>query len=176
MKSRICVIIVLDNNFKKVVHKMKKLAITSGTVIAVLIAILVALDQLGPVNSTSGLPRIFYTETFEQEGDTYFVYFWRDNCERCAEFQPYVVRAFNDGVPVFVVDMNDPLNQEAWYAGGTYRDAELLGRAGDSLNATHYSQIEIEGTPTVVKIENGVLTERAAGVAPATQLLNTFLN
>ncbi|MCL1990113.1 MAG: thioredoxin family protein [Defluviitaleaceae bacterium] len=155
---------------------MKKLMVASLSVIVVLLAALVVVDQVGPPTRTAQLPRIFYTEAFDQEEDVYFVYFWRSNCPRCAEFQPYVVRAFNAGTPVFIVDMNNNNNQDAWYRRGEHRDDELIGRAGDATGATHYSQIEltIEGTPTLVRIENGVLTDHVAGVSPAVQLLETF--
>lgn len=89
---------------------MKKILIGLGAIIILAIGA----NFLWPsINGTKDLPMISYTETFNQDPSEYYVYFWQESCSYCVEFEPYLVDAANDGVPIYVVNMPD--NVEAWY-------------------------------------------------------------
>ena len=153
---------------------MKKLVMLLVIFPVVAIAALLILDRVGEPGRTANLPRIVYTDIFDQEEDIYFVYFWRNDCPRCAEFEPSVVAAFNEGVPVYVVDMNNRTNSPVFYREGALRDDELPNQEMHGLSITDYSEIDVVGTPTVVRVENGVITDRVSGVPLAVALLDAF--
>ena len=153
---------------------MKKGFVILISTVVILIATVVATAHVATPTRTANLPRILYNETFTQETDIYFVYFWRDNCSRCREFEPYLVQAFNDGFPVLIVDMNNHRNHNAWYGQGDYRDAEFANRSADMTGISHYHGIEIEGTPTVIRIEDGVVTHQISGFPNVLALINMY--
>ncbi|MCL1950558.1 MAG: hypothetical protein FWF59_12585 [Turicibacter sp.] len=67
------------------------------------------------VNSTRGLPFINYQEAFTQEPAEYFVYFYNTDCSFCQQLEPSIMEAHRAGVPIFVVDVRDPRNNNVWY-------------------------------------------------------------
>ena len=154
---------------------MKKFFIASLAVVIVLTVAITVVAHVGSPMRTAQLPRILYTEVFEQEGDIYFVYFWRNDCPRCAEFEPYVVEAFNQGVPVYVVDMNHRQNHHAWFRGGIDRDEDLGPNDAPNLRGvTNADELAIRFTPSLYRIEHGVITEQGIGVLEAVDLLNGY--
>lgn len=101
---------------------MKKVVIALVSIFTLLILGLLFFSQ---PSQTADLPQIYYTEIFEQEETEYLVYFWRDDCPRCTEFEPYVVEAFNRySLPLFVVDMQDDTNFSVWFEGGIHAEAD----------------------------------------------------
>lgn len=154
---------------------MKQKKMIFLTLIGLLTVALVACSTNSDNNEatqTSDLPRILYTEIFEQEGDAYFVYFWREGCERCAEFESYAVRAFNEGIPIFVVDMNDEHNAPAWYEEGIHAEADYTELPEQNLYPSHYSEIEVVATPTLMLIRDHVVTQTVSGVSRGANLLD----
>jgi len=141
---------------------MKKVIIALLGIIVVGIGVAVFLDvmDLGPMVRTAHLPRIDYTQTFEQEEEAYFVYFWQESCPACTEFEPAILEAFNDyEVPIYVVDMSDGANSSAWGEG------QLDG-------VSHYSDINVEGTPMLMLVRDGEVARHSLGVLGGEALLN----
>ena len=67
------------------------------------------------INSTNDLTFINYQDVFSLEHDEYFVYFYNEDCRFCIELEPYIMKAHRAGVPIYVVDMVDPANANAWF-------------------------------------------------------------
>lgn len=154
----------------------KKIIITLSSFLILLIGTTLAFYESEIDGRTIDLPRIIYNQVFYQSEKIYFVYFWREDCPRCQEFEPYIVQAYNNDIPVFVVDMNNEVNQNVWYRRGEFRDEELLGRTGNVTGISSYNDLEmsVEGTPTLIKIKNGFVVSHVSGVYNAITLLESF--
>ncbi len=85
----------------------------------------------GEAERTRDLPQISVSEAFEQEGDAYVVYFWRSACPFCQQFEPIVVGYWNEGLPVYVVNMDQ--NPQAWYDGSGFA-TDLMFPVGDVVD------------------------------------------
>jgi len=91
-------------------------------------------DVVGSAGRTGDLPFINYTETFDQDEEAYFVYFWQETCSFCMQFEPYLLEAFNDyDLPIYVVDLADASNQSAWYDWERHHELHsiMVGRVVD---------------------------------------------
>jgi len=149
---------------------MKKIRL----IILVLVAQLLTACVSSYPSRTIELPQIHYTETFSQDLDTYFVYFWRETCIRCQEFERDIVDAYNNGFPIFVVDMENEDNFDAWYQSGIFRDENFTELESQNRTPSTYYEIEIVGTPTLILIQEGVLIEHRTGLDDARRLLAEY--
>ena len=96
--------------------KLWSLGCLLGVLALVGIVVQVLRPDLATRYLTSTLPFIEYTETFEQDEEVYLVYFWQETCIFCTEFEPYIMDAVNNyNVPIFVVDLAEDVNNNAWY-------------------------------------------------------------
>lgn len=81
------------------------------------------------------------TQAFKQKDERYLLYFYMPTCAHCQEFKPtleeYVLK--EDALPIYKVNLSMPNEQVTW---DTYK---------------------VEGTPTLVLVENGKEIERFVG-------------
>ncbi|WP_117168248.1 hypothetical protein [Paraliobacillus sediminis] len=96
---------------------MKMSIVLTIGIIFILVIGIVILNQMRTSNITiEDLVRIDYQDTFTQESDDYLVYFWQEGCVYCEEVEPNVLEFIqNTDSPFFLVDMQEPNNQSAWY-------------------------------------------------------------
>lgn len=109
---------------------MKKLI--AGLV--VILAVGAVASLLWPsVRSSRDLPAISYQDSFLQDRAEYFVYFYMEQCHFCQELEPYILKFHNEGVPIYVVDMADPANANAWYDWDTHHEqhTQVVGEVAD---------------------------------------------
>lgn|GEM_PF-1377954 len=101
------------------------------------------------IEGITNLPQIAYAETFSQDAEEYFVYFWQSDSEEAATFDPYIMYATMEGVAVFVVDMNDERNATAWYDWGAHHAAysRVIGEVidGEYVLFESYSEQDFPG-------------------------------
>lgn len=97
--------------------RLKKSIVLTIGIIFILVIGIVILNQMRTSNITiEDLVRIDYQDTFTQESDDYLVYFWQEGCVYCEEVEPNVLEFIqNTDSPFFLVDMQEPNNQSAWY-------------------------------------------------------------
>jgi thiol-disulfide isomerase/thioredoxin len=144
---------------------IKNLLIGLGVLIAVLVVVVNLPDSITDVRGTSDLPRIFYTESFDQSDDEYFVYFWNANCPACQQFDSDIVAAHERGIPIYVVDMADDRNASAWFQGEP---------GANNQQPQSASEIEVAGTPSLLRFVNGEVVGYATGIPDGNALFATF--
>jgi len=196
---------------------MKKILI----LLVVMVVVGIGASFLIPsVNGTTDLGHINYTETFDQDHSEYYVYFYQVDCQFCKEFEPHILEAYGDDVPIYVVDVErgkSSLNDQAWYDWdlhhkthdvviGEIKDGqqifnedesedlyaseegwtigpnpdnelELIARLNRALNNKEPQtalEIEIAGTPTLIRIKEGRFAGYAEGVEEGIALLGRF--
>lgn len=140
---------------------MKKLMIILGLVVVVGVGYVLLSPE---INGTKDLQFIKYTEAFEQAPDDYYVYFWQEGCRFCIEFDPFLTAAAKEGVPIFVIDLNEGSNTQA-----------RIGE-GEDFNERPQSPDEftITGTPTLLRITDGVTVGYGVGVDEGVAMLMEF--
>lgn len=148
---------------------MKKLIVILSGILAVLIIGLVVYANLPAsitgVRGAADLPRILYTESFDQADDEYFVYFWNAACPACQQFDSDILAAHELGIPIYVVDMANDQNAGAWFQGE---------RGMNNQRPQSVSEIEISGTPSLLHFRNGEVVGYAVGIADGNALFATF--
>lgn len=87
--------------------------------------------ERGAATATRQLPQIAVADALSQEHEAYAVYFWRSTCPFCQQFEPSVVAHWNDGLPVYVVDMDR--NREAWYDRSGYTE-DFMHQVGEVVD------------------------------------------
>ena len=194
---------------------MKKVLIILIAIIVIAFGINLFLPNA--VRTTGDLPKINYTETFNQDKPEYFVYFWQENCSFCKLFEPDILEAHRNGVPIFVVDIarTNVVNLGAWYDWDAHHEEHdvvignvingqhvlnegedealypaeegwsievqpngeivaVLNRAFNNLEPQTAEEIEIAGTPSLIRIKNGQFAGFATGGEEGLELLNQF--
>jgi len=196
---------------------MKKILIALIAIIVV--AVGVSLFLPSSVRTTNDLEKISYTDTFTQDEEEYFVYFWMESCSFCKLFEPNILEAYRNDIPIFVVDMNRSTpgnpNLPAWYDWDAHHEAHdvvigtvvngehilnegenedlypteegwrievqpngeilaIMNRAFNNKEPRTADEIEIAGTPTLIRIKNGQFAGYAEGVEEGIELLNQF--
>lgn len=117
------------------------------------------------VRGAADLPRILYTESFDQAEDEYFVYFWNASCEACQTFESDILAAHEHGIPIYVVDMADNQNVGSWFQGK---------RGMNNQRPQSASEIEVAGTPSMLHFRNGEVVGYAIGIADGNALFAIF--
>ena len=148
--------------------KKKSIVVLSG-ILVLLIAGLVGYGNLPSsvmgVRGAADLPRILYTESFDQLEDEYFVYFWNATCPACQQFESDILSAYERGVIIYVVDMADDQNARAWFQGE---------RGMNNQRPQNASEIEVSGTPSMLHFRNGEVVGYAVGITDGNALFATF--
>lgn len=101
---------------------------------------------------------ILWSEIFEQALDSYFVYFYSLNCDHCENMKNEVIEICLKRDDVFLVKSSNQvvLKNDVFYTIG-------VGNVGD---------FAILGYPSLVKIENKIVTKNVAGKSHILELLN----
>ena len=148
---------------------MKKPIIILSTVLVALIMGLIVYGNLPAsvigVRGAYDLPRILYTESFDQAEDEYFVYFWNAACPACQQFDSDIVAAHEVGIAIYVVDMANDQNANVWFQGE---------RGMNNQHPQSASEIEISGTPSLLHFRNGEVVGYAVGISDGNALFATF--
>lgn len=146
-------------------NSIKVLLGAFGALFVGLIVVGIIRDNDSVVRSAADLPRILYHESFNQTEDEYFVYFWNEFCGACVQFDPDVVSAHNDGLPIYVVDMVSDENAGAWFQGEPGFNNQFPQNG---------NEIEISWTPTILHFRNGVVVGYGAGISEGNALFAAF--
>lgn len=118
---------------------MKKTGSIIIVVILIAISALFILTQIsaGTINSVNDIEQINYQDSFSQSDEDYLVYFWQEGCYYCEVIDEEIIAFANDAtIPLFVVDMHQSANQNAWYDWDNHH--ELYDeKIGDVVNDEH---------------------------------------
>lgn len=142
----------------------KKLIIILSILVG-LIVLMQVLSRLEP--SVRNMNMISYTESFSQSETDYIVYFWDESCTFCQGIEPDVWYHHELGVPIYVVDVANSRNSNVWFTG-------LPGMSNQ--RPTTPDEIEIEGTPSMMRVVNGQVVDFVAGSDSSVNLMQRVLD
>lgn len=145
---------------------MKKIVIALLTILVVLIAGLTYLYKSSPTSQYAGLyddaTHITYDQllTDDVEGTNLF-YFYQETCSHCNAIKNDVAKFYynnkDENIDFYLVDGADPKNQDIWYQGAK---EDFVAPSGP---VTADTDIKIQGTPTLIEIKDGEITQFLVG-------------
>ncbi|WP_017471193.1 hypothetical protein [Amphibacillus jilinensis] len=97
---------------------MKKSGLAIIIFIGITILTLIILTQISSndIQQSADINTISAADSFQQEDDQYFVYFWQEGCVYCEQIEDIIVDYANNGdIPIYLVDMQENENHSAWY-------------------------------------------------------------
>lgn len=94
--------------------------------------------------------KIRWNEIFFAANIEYFVYIYSNNCGHCNNIKQEIIRFILDDIyPTYLVEFNSNI--------------PISTSIDDTIGVSDYVDVKIKGTPTLLKIENHILTMNIAG-------------
>lgn len=115
-------------------------------------------------NSTFNLytdtPHVKYDQVLDDKTTPTLYYYYQDTCHYCNSIKDQVTDLYlatenNGKINVKLVDLKSSANANAWTKDKTY-DPE-------KVDLTNVENIKIQGTPSMIYVENGAVVEYQAG-------------
>lgn len=117
-------------------------------------------------------------DVFDKKGKNIF-YFYQEQCSHCQDMKPTMqkfYKALTDAktdVNFYLVDMAQSENSEQWYSGEDYtKDDNFKDNPADIKSI---KDLQIVGTPTMVTIENGKVTNYGIGGTKIFDILEKYI-
>lgn len=135
---------------------MKKLIIALLIVVIILFATL----KIGSKNLYSDAPHVDYSQITDDVDGKNLYYFYQDTCAHCNNVKPKIADFYYhkpSNIDFYLVDAADDKNADAWFEGDSSNFVKPSGEIKD------YSDIQIIGTPTLVEITDGKVTNFLVG-------------
>lgn len=135
---------------------MKKLLIALVAVFVVLYATLVIASK----NLYDDAPHVDYNQITDDVEGRNLYYFYQDTCVHCNNVKPKISDFYYNkpaDVDFYLVDAAADVNSDVWYQGDNDSFVKPTGEVKD------YSDIKIQGTPTLVEITDGKITNFLVG-------------
>ncbi|MBM7540963.1 hypothetical protein [Amphibacillus cookii] len=86
------------------------------TILTLIILTQISSDKSDNIQKSADINTISAADSFQQDDDHYFVYFWQEGCVYCEQIEDEMVDYANNGeIPIYLVDMLENENQSAWY-------------------------------------------------------------
>ncbi len=150
---------------------MKK--ITIG--LLVILALLLVTIQIIGKNSTGSLydrgEHIEYSQITDHTDGINLFYVYMKSCAHCNNIKPDINKFYNnkpDNINFYFIEGDDPANSQIWYTGDEQSYEPYTGELTDN------SQIKIVGTPTLITVEDGQVTNNFVGEKPITSHLESL--
>lgn len=151
---------------------MKKLVIGLLAILAVLIGGLVYLSKTSPTNEYAKLyneaPQVEYAKLLDDQEGTNLYYFYQESCEHCNLIKEDVAKFYYnkpENIDFYLVDGQASSNKDIWYQGDK---ADFEAPEGP---ISSYEDIKILGTPTLVEVTDGTVTQFLVGDADIPEYL-----
>lgn len=146
---------------------MKKL-VTILLILLVILTLGVSLLSRGKINIYTDVEHINYDSVLTEDTSTPTIYYYyKDNCGFCNSIKDQVTEMYEameekGGVQLKMVDMNSTSNADAWYQGDTPAD-QNPDFISDPEEMKTYKDILVQGTPTMILVENGKVLQYKVG-------------
>lgn len=137
---------------------MKKIIIGLAVVLIVLVSILAVVGQGSSAKLYSDADHLEYSELGQNVLGTNLFYFYQESCSHCNNIKEDVNNFYRNqpaDVNFFLIDAADATNQEVWDSSEDF--------VTPSGRVTDYSDIKIQGTPTLIEVKDGVITQFLVG-------------
>ena len=105
---------------------------------------------------------IYLVDSLSQKESQYLVFFRSDTCSHCKEIMGDVLSfCYESIIKLYFLNVKKPTNEIT-----TCLKEEIV------VGVSSYDDLRIVGTPTIIKVENGVTTANVAGKEDCLTLLN----
>ncbi len=154
---------------------LKYVGVLGGVFLVLIIGLVFATNQAEANDFYLTTPNIKYDEIQNYEG-TNIIYYYQSDCHYCNSIKDQIadfeeaLEGIN-GYSMYLVDMKDSYNSVAWYDWAAHN-----ATFGENTPATvnpdfiydpalmdSYKDVEVTGTPTMVLVEDGEITQYAIG-------------
>lgn len=139
---------------------MKNLLITLLVVLAVLFGLLAITSRDSSKTFYDDVPHVNYEQITNDVVGTNLYYFYQDTCVHCNNIKEDVADFFYnrpEDIDFYAVDAADVANQDVWYQGDKESFVTPSGQVKD------IEDIKIQGTPTLIEIKDGKITQFLVG-------------
>lgn len=151
---------------------MKKIVIALVSILVILIGMLFVIKATAPVDFYKSTEHINYKDISKTDG-TNLYYVYQEACAHCKNIKDDVADFYekkDENINLFLVDAAKTENADVWFAGD---ESEFKKPSGDFSS---YNDIKITGTPTLVEIKDGKITQFFVGEDEIPEYLNKLLN
>ncbi len=157
---------------------MNKIIMALGALLIVLIGgIAIANIKVESENFYNDAEKIAASDVFSQEGRGIF-YFYQDDCSHCQAMKPSMKNFFEaineTDVNFYIIDMADETNSDFWYQGEDYTTDENFTQEPKEIKSIN--DMQIVGTPTMVTIDDGEVTNYGIGGTAIFDILDKYIN
>ncbi len=137
---------------------MKKIVIALAAILVVLVAMLVVVGQGSSAKLYSDADHLNYEEIEQNVIGTNLFYFYQESCVHCNNIKEDVNNFYRnqpEDINFFLIDAADAANADVWDSSEEF--VAPSGRVSD------YTDIKIQGTPTLIEVKDGQITQFLVG-------------
>lgn len=127
-------------------------------VIVVLAGVFVVISKDTGATLYDDAPHVNYADISDTDGKNIY-YFYQETCVHCNNIKDQIASFYYnkpEDIDFYLVDAADSANSDVWYQGSE----EFVQPSGEF---TSYEDIKIQGTPTMIEIDDGQFTEFFVG-------------
>lgn len=151
---------------------MKKLLIMLLVTLALLVGALAIVGRDSSATFYTDAPHVDYANiTDDLEGQNLY-YFYQDSCAHCENIKPAMAKFYYnkpEDIDMYLVDiMPGKGNEDAWFDGESDDFVEPSGKVTSAYD------IKVPGTPTLIEITDGVVTQFLVGEDEIPAYLDTL--
>lgn len=150
---------------------MKQLIIGLVVLVAALSGLLVLLSQDSSATLYDDAPHITYSQLLDDTKGKNLYYFYREDCLHCNNIKPNVAKFYYnkpDDIDFVMLDGGDKNNVDMYFKGAEEDFVEYSG------TPAAYTDITIWGTPTLIEIDDGQVTQFLTGENEVPEYLETL--
>lgn len=105
---------------------------------------------------------IYLTDSLSQKESQYLVFFHSDTCSHCKEIIGDVLSFCDENIiKLYFLNIKKPTNE-----------IKTCSKEEITIGVNSYEDLQIVGTPSIIKVENGVTTANVAGKEDCLTLIN----
>lgn len=151
---------------------MKKLIIGLLVILMILVVLLAIVGRDTSKTFYDDAPHVAYENlTDDVEGQNLY-YFYQDSCIHCNNIKPALADFYYnkpEDIDMYLLDIEPGNgNDDAWFRG---EEADFVEPSG---KVTEDSKIQVMGTPTLIEITDGEITQFLAGETEIPEYLETL--
>ncbi len=138
---------------------MKKLVIVLLIILAALFGLIAIVGKDSSATLYDDAPHVNYSEIGTDVVGTNLFYFYQDSCAHCINIKPDVADFYYnkpEDVDFYLVDAAAAENSGVWAS----QEEEFVEPSG---TFTDYTDIKIQGTPTLIEVKDGEITQFLVG-------------
>lgn len=151
---------------------MKKIVIGLVAIIAILGGALLFLGRNSSLTLYKDAPTVSFKDIGNDVEGTNYYYFYKEDCDWCIKIKPDIAEFYynkDEDVDFYLIDAaNVAENADVWYQGDSKTFVRPIGQF------QNYTDLQITGTPTLIEIKDGEVTQFLVGGVDVPEYLATL--